>query len=306
MGLFWCTPASVLLAAEPIRPIPKSVDVDADKVALGKRLFHDTRLSVDDTVACSSCHVLAEGGDDGKRVSIGVGGQEGAVNAPTVYNAALNFTQFWDGHADDLMAQVDGPLQNKHEMASLWPDVVAKLYQDDEYPQMFEAIYEQGITRESVKDAIVEFERSLITPGSRFDRWLEGERDALTERELRGYGYFKQYGCISCHQGANVGGNMFQVFGVLNAYFEERGDIIKSDLGRYNVTGNEADRHAFKVPSLRMAAHTAPYLHDGSAATLRDAVDIMFQHQLGRTAPDEHKDDIVAFIESLAGGMTSE
>lgn len=295
--------ATACIAAEPLRSIPQSVDVDPRKVALGRKLFSDTRLSADNTISCASCHVLSKGGDDGRRVSIGINNQEGFVNSPTVYNSALSIRQFWDGRADDLAAQVDGPLQTKYEMGSLWPDVVAKLYQDAEYPGLFDAIFPDGITRATVKDAIAEFERSLITPNSRFDRFLEGDDSAITEREKLGYKLFKQYGCVSCHQGANVGGNMFQVFGVLNSYFEERGNITKADLGRYNVTGNEADRHAFKVPSLRMAAHTAPYLHDGSAATIRDAIDIMFKHQLGRSAPDADKDAIAAFIMSLAGDL---
>lgn len=290
-------------AAEPIRPIPEPTNINQKKAALGNKLFHDPQLSKDGTIACSSCHDLASGGDDGKPVSTGVGERQGLINAPTVYNSSLSFRQFWDGRAKDLEAQVDSPLQAEHEMASLWPDVVAKLYKDKAYPALFSALYPEGITRQSIKDAIVEFEKTLLTPNSRFDRWLNGDESALTTQEKRGYKLFKSYGCTSCHQGANVGGNMFQVFGVLNSYFKKRGNISDADLGRYNITGNEADRHAFKVPSLRMAAHTAPYLHDGSAATLRDAVDIMFEFQLGRPAPDKDKDDIVAFIKSLAGEL---
>ena len=158
-----------------------------------------------------------------------------------------------------------------------------------------------GITRPTIKNALAEFMRSLNTPNSRFDQWLQGDPSALTATELEGYRLFKDYGCVSCHQGANVGGNMFQVFGVINEFFKRRGNVTEADLGRFNVTGNPEDRHAFKVPSLRMAAHTAPYLHDGSAATLRDAVDAMFEFQLGREAPDRDKDLIVEFIKTLAG-----
>ena len=288
-------------AAEPIRPIPAAVDVDPERVALGRDLFHDTKLSRDDTVSCASCHDLSSGGDDGRVVSVGIEGKQGAINSPTVFNVGLNFKQFWDGRAGTLEQQVDDPVQSPREMGSLWPDVVAKLYADSEYPKRFKALYPDGISRNSIRNALAEFMRSLVTPNSRFDRWLGGEADALNEREKRGYALFKHYGCVSCHQGANVGGNMFQVFGVLNEYFKRRGNITDADLGRFNVTGNPADRHAFKVPSLRMAAHTAPYLHDGSAATLRDAVDAMFTFQLGREAPDADKDAIVAFIETLAG-----
>ena len=288
-------------ASEPIRPIPDAVEADAEKAALGRELFHDPRLSRDDTVSCASCHDLAAGGDDGRKVSVGIEGQPGVINSPTVFNVRLNFKQFWDGRAATLEQQIDDPVQSPLEMGSLWPDVVSKLYQDQRYPGLFKAVYPDGISRNSIRNAIAEYMRSLTTPNSRFDRWLEGEEDALSPLEKHGYALFKYYGCASCHQGANVGGNMFQVFGVLNEYFRKRGNITEADLGRYNVTGNPADRHAFKVPSLRMAAHTAPYLHDGSAATLRDAVDAMFEFQLGREAPGEDKEAIVAFIKTLAG-----
>ena len=293
--------AGVAHAAEPIKPIPAAVDVDPEKAALGRDLFHDTKLSRDDTIACASCHDLSSGGDDGRVVSVGIEGKQGFINSPTVFNVGLNFKQFWDGRAGTLEQQVDDPVQSPREMGSLWPDVVAKLYADPEYPKRFKALYPDGISRTSIRNALAEFMRSLVTPNSRFDRWLGGEESALSTEEKHGYRLFKHYGCVSCHQGANVGGNMFQVFGVLNEYFKRRGNITDADLGRFNVTGNPADRHAFKVPSLRMAALTAPYLHDGSAATLRDAVDAMFTFQLGREAPDADKDAIVAFIETLAG-----
>ena len=286
---------------EPLRPIPADTGTDPEKVALGRALFHDPRLSKDDTTACVSCHDLGSGGDDGLRVSVGVEGKLGSINAPTVFNVGLNFKQFWDGRADTLEHQIDGPVQSPVELGTLWPDVIEKLYVHESYPQRFKALYPDGISRENVKDALAEFMRSLTTPNSRFDRWLAGDADAIGALEKRGYALFKHYGCSSCHQGANAGGNMFQVFGVLNEYFRKRGDITEADLGRYNVTGNPEDRHSFKVPSLRMAALTAPYLHDGSAATLREAVDAMFEFQLGREAPDADKDAIVAFIETLAG-----
>ena len=295
------SPARDAGATEPIKPIPERVEVDAGKAALGRDLFHDTRLSRDDTVSCASCHDLTAGGDDGRRLPVGIEGRAGLVNTPTVFNAGLNFKQFWDGRADTLEQQVDGPVQSPQAMGSLWPDVVAKLYEDDDYPARFAALYPDGISRGSVSHALAEFIRSLTTPNSPFDRWLKGDASALGAQERRGYALFKRYGCVSCHQGANVGGNMFQVFGVRNEYFRKRGGITKADLGRYNVTGHPADRHAFKVPSLRMAARTAPYLHDGSAATLRDAVDAMFMFQLGWQAPEEDKEAIVAFIRSLAG-----
>ena len=306
-ALLWLAVGALLVlpagvgAEEPILPIPKQVDVDPSKVALGGDLFRDPILSKDGTVSCASCHDLASGGDDGRKVSVGIDDKPGMVNAPTVFNVAMNFKQFWDGRANTLEDQIDGPVQSPFEMGSVWPDVVAKLYRSDKYRTRFQQLYPDGIKRKNIKNAIAEFMRSLITPNSRFDRWLEGDKAALNRQELRGYELFKDYGCASCHQGANVGGNMFQVFGVLNDYFKKRGDITEADLGRYAITGNDEDRHAFKVPSLRLAALTAPYLHDGTAATLRDAVDAMFEFQLGREAPEEEKEAIVAFIKTLVG-----
>ena len=301
VGLIFSVQAA---SAEPIHPVPANPEVNPMKAELGRRLFHDTRLSKDNSVSCASCHDLNAGGDDGQIVSTGINGRQGLVNSPTVFNSAFNFRQFWDGRAHTLIDQIDGPIQSNIEMESIWPDVVTKLFQDDTYPGLFQQVYGaegKTISRQTVKDAIAEFMESLTTPNSRFDRWLAGEEEALSAHEKEGYALFKRYGCASCHQGANVGGNMFQVFGVINDYFKKRGNITEADLGRFNVTGNVADRHAFKVPSLRMAAHTAPYLHDGNAETLREAVDIMFEFQLGREAPDEHKDAIVAFIKTLAG-----
>ena len=286
---------------EPIKPIPEEPETNAEKVALGRALFHDPRLSKDNSIACVSCHDLASGGDDGRKVSVGVEGKLGPINSPTVFNAGLNFKQFWDGRAKTLEQQIDGPVQSEVELGSLWPEVITKLHAHESYPQRFNALYPDGISRNNVKDALAEFMRTLTTPNGRFDQWLRGDGDALDRQEKKGYALFKHYGCVSCHQGANVGGNMFQVFGVINEYFKKRGNITEADFGRYNVTGNPADRHVFKVPSLRMAALTAPYLHDGNAETLRDAVDAMFEFQLGREAPDEHKDAIVAFIKTLAG-----
>jgi cytochrome c peroxidase len=286
---------------EPIKPIPETVDVDLNKVTLGRKLFHDPILSRDGTISCASCHNLTLGGTDRKQLSEGINQQLGAINSPTVYNTGLLFRQFWDGRAETLEDQVDGPVQNALEMGHSWPDAIAQLYKTSTYPQLFKQIYSDGITRNNIKNAIAEFERSLITPNSPFDRYLKGNNQAITSLEKKGYELFKQYGCISCHQGALVGGNMFQIFGVINSYFEQRGNITKADLGRFNVTGNPSDKHSFKVPSLRLAALTPPYLHDGTAKTLRDAVDIMFKYQLGRTAPDEDKDAIVAFIKTLVG-----
>jgi len=292
-----------LTAYEPIKVLKAPTDLNVKKVTLGQRLFHDVRLSSDNTLSCASCHNLAKGGADNKALSIGVNGGVGGVNAPTVYNTGLLFRQFWDGRAATLEEQVDGPVQHPVEMGSLWPEVIIKLYKDKTYSNEFKAIYKEknAISRKNIKDSIAEFERSLVAIDSPFDRYLQGNKKAIDEQAKKGYQLFKSYGCASCHQGANVGGNMYQVFGVMGSYFKKRGHITEADNGRFNVTGNPMDKHRFKVPSLRLVALTPPYFHDGQAKTLKDAIDIMFEFQLGREAPDSDKEDIIHFLKTLVG-----
>lgn len=286
---------------EPIQPLPLGVELDPAKVALGQKLFFDPRLSGDNTIACVSCHDLNHGGDDNKPLPTGIGGSVGEVNSLSVFNAAYHVAWFWDGRAATLSDQIDGPIHNPREMGSTWQELVLKLGDVEEYRRAFAEIYEDGVTTDNIKDAIVSFERSLITPNARFDRYLRGQSDAIDESEKQGYQLFKEYGCIACHQGVNIGGNMFQVFGIAKNYFDNRGNVTKADLGRYNVTGLEEDRHRFRVPSLRNVELTSPYFHDGSAKTLEQAVRIMAEYQLGRTIPDEDIALIVAFLKTLTG-----
>lgn len=286
---------------EPIKPLPLDVKADARKVALGAKLFSDRRLSGDNSVACVSCHNLGEGGADRLALSLGIGGKKGTVNAPTVFNSAYNFRQFWDGRAASLEEQVTGPIHNPLEMGTNWADVVTKLNKDAALATEFKQIYPEGIQAKTISDALAVFQRTLVTPNARFDKHLRGDKSALTVDELKGYQLFKSYGCVACHQGINVGGNMFQTFGVMGDYFSKRGNPTAADLGRYNVTKNEADKHSFKVPSLRNVALTAPYFHDGSAATLGDAVDVMFRYQLSRSAPAQDKELIIKFLHTLTG-----
>jgi cytochrome c peroxidase len=236
------------------------------------------------------------------RVSKGVGGRVGDIKAPTVYNAVKNFVQFWDGRAQTLESQVAGPVHNPVEMSSNWTEVVMKLGQDPAMVQSFGELFQDGITGVNISLAIAAFERTLVTLGSRFDRWLRGKEGVLTQQELRGYRLFKGYGCISCHQGVNVGGNMYGVMGVKGDYFKDRNrEISASDLGRYNVTKHDQDKHYFKVPSLRLAAINPPYFHDGSETTLNNAIRIMGRYQLGRELSDQDIEDIVAFLYTLVG-----
>lgn len=286
---------------EPIKPIPTNLQLDARKVELGKALFHEPKLSRDNTVSCASCHDLAKGGGDGRVRSVGINQAQGAINAPTVFNSSLNFKQFWDGRAATLEAQVDGPIQAAAEMGSTWEDVVGKLRATPHYAKSFAEIFADGVQSQNIKSAIAEFERSLITPNSRFDKFLRGDDNVLTADEKAGYQKFKALGCTSCHQGTNVGGNMFEPFGALADYFSTRGQVTAADYGRFNVTGKESDRFVFKVPSLRNVALTAPYFHDGSAPRLEDAVKVMGTYQLGRALSAEDVDLIVKFLKTLTG-----
>lgn len=291
-------PADVL--NEPIKPLPVVNAENPARAALGRLLFYDKRLSANGLVACASCHNPKHGGADKAAHSQGFSGPTG-VNAPTVFNAALNFRQFWDGRANTLEQQVDMVIQSPVEMGSKWQDVIAKVSNDTIYQKAFSSVYPEGVTPATIENAIATYERTLLTPNSRFDRYLRGEADAITPDEKAGYLKFKQYGCIACHQGVNVGGNMFQKFGVMSDYFAHRGNPTDADLGRYRVTREEGDQHVFKVPSLRNVALTAPYFHDGTARTLEEAVDVMFRYQLGRVASAQDKAAIIKFLNTLTG-----
>ena len=289
---------------QPITPIPETLELDPRKVSLGRRLFHEKRLSRNDTVSCASCHDLRLAGIDGRPVGIGVDNQMGTVNSPTVLNSAFNFRQFWDGRAGTLEEQAAGPVHNPIEMATNWDDVIVKLQQDAAYVRAFKAVWPDGIRAEHIQSAIAEFERSLITPDSPFDRYLKGETEALPGDARKGWDLFRNLGCIACHQGVNMGGNMYANLGVMGDFFRERGKPeVKTDLGRYNVTGKDADKHMFKVPTLRNISRTAPYFHDGSIATLEKAVETMARYQLGVELSDGDKQNLIAFLKTLNGRL---
>lgn len=288
------------LADEPVKPLPQKVEFDAKKAELGKKLFLDTRLSKDNTLSCASCHDLKKGGTDQLPVSVGVGGVKGPINSPTVYNSAHNFVQFWDGRAKDLPAQAKGPVENPKEMAESWPEVEKKLKDDKGYVAAFKESYGGEITADRVADAIAEFERTLITPDSRFDAYLRGDEKALTVQEKRGYTLFKDLGCITCHSGDYLGGESYQVMNP--QYFADRGNLTDADNGRFNVTKDEADKHAFKAPMLRNVEVTAPYFHDAHAKSLEDAVRMMAKYQLGQDKlPPADVRALTAFLKSLTG-----
>src|SRR5215831_6490137 len=262
---------------EPITPIPAPPAADPLKLALGERLFSDPRLSGSGRLACSSCHDIRTNGarpNDGT-VSL-------RFDTPTVFNAVLNFRLNWEGDFRSLAEQAVSSLQNPVNMRSSVEDVVRKLNADPGVVNQFRAAYGGEPNEERILDALVTFERSLVTPGARFDRWLSGDRSALSEAELEGYRLFKSLGCSSCHQGTNVGGNLFERQGIFHPLVQRPPETVR-------------------VPSLRNVATTAPYFHDGSAATLQDAVRRMATSQLDRTLTDEQVESLVAFLRTLTG-----
>ncbi|WP_099465634.1 cytochrome c peroxidase [Parabacteroides provencensis] len=289
-------------ANEPVQPLMTSIPADSAKVALGFALYHDTRLSGDNTISCATCHGLNTGGVDRKQYSEGIKGQLGGVNAPTVYNAALNCLQFWDGRAADLKEQAAGPPLNPVEMGSISFDEISdKLAEDKDFSKKFLAIYPEGFNQSTITDAIAEFEKTLLTP-SRFDKYLMGDKDALTADELEGYQLFKDNKCATCHVGMNIGGQSFEYMGIKKNYFDYRGTgLTDGDNGRFAVTQNESDRHKFKTPTLRNVMITYPYMHDGSIKTVEDAIRVMHQFQIGKNITDPEIKKIIAYLNTLTG-----
>lgn len=288
---------SLSSAGEPIQPLAPVKEINLAQVELGKKLYFDPRLSKSGFISCNSCHNLSMGGTDNLKTSIGHNWQQGPINAPTVLNSSLNVAQFWDGRAADLKAQAGGPIANPGEMASTHTLAIDVLKSIPQYVNEFKLVFDSDeITIDQVTQAIAEFEKTLVTPNSRFDRWLMGDRDTITADELAGYNLFKESGCVACHNGPAVGGNSFQKMGVVEAY------QAKSPAeGLVAVTGKDADQFKFKVPTLRNVEMTYPYFHDGEAETLTEAVDVMGRLQLGKKFSEAENAQIVSFLKTLTG-----
>ncbi len=287
-----------------IKPIPKTIDYSKPKAELGRKLFFETAISANKSMSCASCHFMTKrgAGVDRLPLSVGVNGKETKRNTPTVYNSVFNFRQNWDGKFDNLKDHAKAPLLNPSVMGmSDMQDVVEVLESLPGYQETFQQVYGVGITAGAIQTSLAEFQKSLITPNGPFDRYIQGDSTAISEQAKRGYQKFKNYGCVSCHQGVNVGGNLFQKFGVLKD--TSLRNINDTDLGRYEITKNEWDKRVFRVPSLRLAALTPPYFHDGSAATLDEAVNTMIIYQLGRDfdVPAADRKDIIEFLKTLPG-----
>lgn len=295
--------AAAEFANEPVRPIHDSIPVDIRKVILGDMLFHDTRLSADNTVSCATCHSLNTAGVDNKQFSVGIKEQVGGVNAPTVFNAHYNFVQFWDGRAATLAAQAGGPPLNPIEMGhKSFDDICKVLSEDKAFEKVFMEVYPEGFTEATITDAIQEFERTLITPNSRFDKYLKGDKNILTAEEINGYDLFKKYNCATCHVGENLGGQSYELMGMRADYFGDRGtEITFEDHGRNKETKTERDMHRFKVPGLRNIELTGPYFHDGTKKTLEEAVIDMAKYEVGVNLTESETADIVKFLKTLTG-----
>ena len=282
---------------EPIQPIEAAKVTHPAMVELGKKLFFDPRLSRSGFISCNSCHNLAMGGSDNLKTSIGDKWQQGPINSPTVLNSSLALAQFWDGRAADLKEQAGGPIENPAEMAFTHDLAVGTLRTIPGYVAEFKSVFGSAdISIDKVTQAIAAFEETLVTPNSPFDQWLKGDDNALNKQELAGYKLFKDSGCVACHNGPAAGGTSFQKMGLFEPY-----QTKNPAEGRAAVTGQDEDRMNFKVPTLRNVELTYPYFHDGEAATLEEAVDIMGRLQLGRKYSSAEIADIVAFLKTLTG-----
>lgn len=295
------TRAAAILGKLPDTAATADRPIDPDRVALGRQLYFDPRLSKDDSVSCNSCHKLAAYGVDGEPTSPGVGGTRGTRNSPTVYNAALHITQFWDGREPDVEAQAIGPILNPVEMAMAdEATVLSKLGALPAYKEAFDKVFPgEGLTYKNVGMAIGAFERTLLTPAP-FDAWLSGDDTAMTGVQKKGFETFVETGCVSCHNGPLVGGSQYQKLGLVNPWDAD------DDKGREDVTKKETDRQMFKVPSLRNIDKTGPYFHDGSIADLNTAIEKMAHHQLGKTLEPQQVASIQAFLGSLTGPLDPE
>jgi cytochrome c peroxidase len=309
--------SSLAVTAAEWQALPSKAPEPADnpttpaKVELGKMLYHDPRLSANGVLSCNSCHNVMLGGEDNRPNSVGVKDQRGGRSAPTVYNAAFNSVQFWDGRAPSLEAQAKGPVTNPIEMGmKSWDDVVARLKAIPGYPQAFASAFggDNAVSADNAAKAIAAYERTLITPNSAYDKYASGDKGALTEQQARGLNTFAEVGCVTCHSGPAFNGpslgegtGFYQKFptfenGALEAQYD-----FSTDLGRAAETKQDADKHLFKVPTLRNIALTAPYFHNGKVQNLEDAVRIMAKTQLNRDLTAEQTADIVAFLGALTG-----
>ena len=297
-----CRTPVVASAENAIIPLPPAPNLDSKKVLLGEKLFNDTILSGNRSKSCASCHILSSGGDDNQQFSRTTLGELRTINTPTVFNASHNFKYSIVGSITSLKTFFRDKLFGRGAMNNTWPVMIESLSNDNAYNELFRQIYSDGVTQENILDVLLSFQHTLVTPDSRFDQFLRGETSAITEQEKRGYHLFISYGCIACHQGKNIGGNLNQKLGLFEDFFDTSNpNFKKTDFGLFKSTQQERDKFYFRVPSLRNVAVTAPYLHDGSVKTLDKMIHYMGLYQLARRIEKDQRLDIAAFLGSLTG-----
>lgn len=282
-----------IFASNLIMPLPQKIDFDKQKALLGKKLFFDPILSKDNTVACATCHNLQLGGVDNLVHSFGIDGQEGDINTPTVLNSFFNFRQMWNGKAKTLHDQAVFPIENPVEMGNTFDNIIQQLNQKQEYKQAFEESYKNGITKDNILNALEQFQKTLVTQ-SPFDEYLRGDENAITQNQKKGFELFKRKGCISCHNGVNIGGASFSRLGVVNP-------LAVQQTGLHEITQNELDKFFFKVPSLRNVELTYPYFHTGEISELKEAIKVIAKVQLGLDLQEDEIALIEEFLKSLTG-----
>jgi len=309
--------ATLPLYAASWEALPNSPPIPADnpqteaKILLGKTLYFDPRLSSTGTISCNSCHNVMAGGDDNRPHSVGVEGKQGGRSAPTVWNSAFLSVQFWDGRASSLEEQAKGPVTNPVEMGMKdWDAVINRLEAVPGYVTLFKSAFgdDKPLTADNAVKAIAAYERTLITPNSPYDRYVKGDKTALTEQQVKGMNTFAELGCTSCHAGPNFSGpslsmgeGFFMKFPTFAGSQYETQYNLTQDMGRYSVTKKETDKNLWRVPTLRNIALTAPYFHNGAVLTLNEAVRVMAKTQLNQALTDKQAQDIVAFLNALTG-----
>ncbi len=274
--------------------------IDPEKIELGKKLFQEPLFSKSLSASCASCHQLNNAGVDNLPQYIGMEKKPGQVNTPSVFNASLNFLQFWDGRAQSIEDVINDHVKDETILANTWPTIVQEISQNSIYAADFKKIYPSGVTQDNIINALNVYIDNLVTPNSNFDRFLKGDKSALSNEAQKGYRLFRKYGCITCHQGANLGGNLHQKLGIYKDYFADKAPLKKADYGYYNVTGKEDDKFVFKVPSLRNISRTGPYLHDGSVKTLPEMIHIMGIYQVGQPLRNDEVHAIAQFLQTFS------
>lgn len=288
---------------DAIVPIePSKTNESTQKIAdFGEHLYNSKLFSKSKSQSCASCHDFDKGGCDNLSTYQQIDDTPGQYNTPTIFNSSLNFRQFWNGRADDIAQAINDHVMDNTVFDNHWPKIIESMNSDETLVSLHNQAFSQALSKESVQQALTIYIEQLLTPNSPFDRYLKGDKTAMSDDAIQGYQLFQKYGCNTCHQGPNMGGNLYQKMGIYKNYFDDKGVVTEADLGLFNVTHKEEDKYIFKVPSLRNVSRTAPYMHDGQIDTLEEMVEIMGVYQVGQAIPSYDVPLIVKFLEALNG-----